>query len=136
MYRKLLTLYLLSDPVLFSITYGLVSPRPDHSRTTRLWMSSTASITVCTNYSPSRICGLLSCVVSCRCCNVSSVESGDVLEVPEVRHLAHTMTDRLTAVTGWCELGEYRLALASLSLCGELLTQIYRLLQDVVPPPS
>jgi hypothetical protein len=63
---------------------------------------------------------------------------GGVLEVPvpEVRTLAHRLTDKLTAVTGWSELGEYNLALASLSLCGELLTQIYRVLQDVVPPPS
>jgi hypothetical protein len=75
------------------------------------------------------------CVLRYRCC-ATPWKAVLQVDVPEVRQLAHHLTNRLTAVTGWCDLGEYKLALASLSPCGELLTQIYRVLQDVVPPPS
>jgi hypothetical protein len=56
------------------------------------------------------------------------------VDVPEVKKLTHSLTDRLTVMQGWSELGEYALALQSLSLAGELLTQIYRALQTVSPP--
>jgi sensor histidine kinase regulating citrate/malate metabolism len=60
------------------------------------------------------------------------------LPVPEVRQLSHDLTNRLTVVTGWSELGEYNLAIESLTSCDELLTKIYAALRHklTISPPS
>lgn len=61
------------------------------------------------------------------------------MAVPAVTQLSRELTQTLTAVAGWSELGEYRLAVDSLARCDELLTKIYAVLRNriaVGSPPS